>query len=92
MEKGTTEFPTVDGLFFLNLYLIIILTTGVCDCCDGADELGSLHGTICNDTCDDVLLSQRNLALVWHKNVLQGLEMKRKFQAAHQSKQVNKKS
>lgn len=65
---------------------------GVCDCCDGADEIGSLHGTICQNTCENDLLSHKESALIWHENVLQGLKAKRSFQAAYQLKQAREKT
>ena len=64
----------------------------MCDCCDGSDEIGSLHGIVCENRCEKDLLSHKESALTWHENVLQGLQVKRSFLAAYQLKQARDKT
>ena len=79
------------------LYFVV----GVCDCCDGSDEIGFLgyssttehsSGTFsgqsgglthCENTCETDLIILRQNALIWHRNLQNGLKVKRELIGAN---------
>lgn len=52
------------------------VSDGVCDCCDGSDEIGNPFKTICEDNCIQELNILKKNALDYHRNVQAGLRAK----------------
>ena len=46
--------------------------SGVCDCCDGADEEGSLFNAVCEDTCAAQAASVHQLLLADYNKIKMG--------------------
>lgn len=45
---------------------------GVCDCCDGSDEISPLHKP-CANTCEVQLMAEKQKALAMHRNIQAGM-------------------
>lgn len=61
---------------------------GICDCCDGRDEIGSPFYVSCKDTCDDNLVALRKEALIQFRNVQAGLRSKGEVLSKWQQQKV----
>ncbi len=45
---------------------------GICDCCDGSDEINDLH-VACSDTCEAQIMDEKKKALEMHRNIQSGM-------------------
>ena len=68
-----------------------MLYTGVCDCCDGSDEIGSPWAVTCPNTCHDELKHLQSAAINEYRIIQSGLRKKQEYIASYQSSILSQK-
>jgi len=72
---------------------LISFTEGICDCCDGSDEIDSPFQVNCPNTCEQSLARLRKQTLIHYRNIQAGLRAKAEvLQRQKQAKQQNIKT
>jgi hypothetical protein len=73
---------------------LLLTHKGLCDCCDGSDEKnesGSI-GTTCENTCEGDLKLLREDALLWNKNIFEGIHAREEMMRTyHLKKKIESK-
>lgn len=75
-SSGSGRFICTGSQFIVSSIPTSRVGDGICDCCDGDDERGSLWHVSCPDTCLEELTAARQQALQAHAEIKDGREIR----------------